>query len=186
MHADRPIQTKTQMYALLSAGAFGNTVPQYFSVDTWLKSEDVARYPMWGLRSLTVGGPCRLYCPTGEVADTGRLMGANVNISPMIDAVSTILLWADVYDSPTGLIVYGIERPPHGASWRGWMPSKGREFRGIAAHQMLRRYLNPNSLADLQAVFERWPGHVVELSACDRCIGVVPGRNAVIWECRSY
>ncbi len=186
---DAAIANKARMYRLLAAGAFGNTTPQYFSVAEWESSPDADRYPYWGVRTLVPGGPCRLYCPRDEVRETAtrpEFAAAGVNISVMIDAVLTVTLYADVYDSPEGLLVYCVEHPGKGASWRKVMPARGRELRGLAARQVLRKHLNPSSLADLDALFERWPGHVVELSACDRCFGTVPGRNAVVWECRSY
>jgi hypothetical protein len=54
-----PVATKAQMYRLLAAGRFGNTTPQFFSVEDWKASPDAARYPTWGVRTLTPGGPCR-------------------------------------------------------------------------------------------------------------------------------
>lgn len=183
------IRTKRRMYELLAAGAFGNTLPQFFDVAAWEASPEYARYAVWGVRTLVPGGPCRLNCPRGEVratAERPEFTAAGVNISLMLDRVSAVTLWADVYDSEAGLIVYGIENPPRGGSWRKEMPSKGREYRGVAARLLLRRHLNPNSLADLDALRDRYPGHVYELSACEACVGTVLGRNAVLWEVRLY
>ena len=104
----------------------------------------------------------------------------------MVDRVATVTLWADIWDSPTGLVVYGIEYPDTSRlTWRTGMPTLGRHWDGIAARH-LARHLNPNSLEDLAAVFVQWPGHVCELSALDRCLGTVPHRNAVVWEVRLY
>lgn len=183
------ITTKRQMYKLLSEGGLGNTIPQYFDVDVWEKSLDAAQFVQWGVRTLTPGGPCRLYCPREEVRSTAErpeFHSVGVNISVMIDAVRQVTLWADVYDAPGGLIVYGIEYPPKGGSWRALMPVQGREYRGLAARHLLERHLSPSSLADLWALFERYPGHVCEFSVCDRPIGTIPGRNAVVWEVRHY
>lgn len=180
------ITSKAQMYAMLAAGRLGNTIRQFFSVDEWRASRDAELYPQWGVRTLIAGGPCRLFCPREEVADTVAKFGCAVNISMMIDAICRVTLWADIFESESGLVVHGIEYPPVGGSWRALMPTAAREWRGLAARMLLRRHLNANSLDDLDATFERWPGHVVELSACERCIGVIPGRNAVVWEVRSY
>ncbi len=182
--AVKPITNKTQMYAALAAGEFGNTIGQYFSVEEWEQSDDSRRYQQWGVRSLTVGGPCRLFCPSAEVARTAKDFNCPFNISCMVDVVATVTLWADVYDSASGLTVCGIEYPEKGGSWRKLMPVYAREWRGTAARMMLRKNLNPNSYDDLEEVFRRYPGHVIELSALDICMGVVPHRNAVIWECR--
>lgn len=184
-----PVTDKRQMYDLLAAGRFGNTIPQYFDVGEWERSTDAGRWTAWGVRTLRPGGPCRLHCPSAEVRETCQrpeYAAAGINISMMIDAAMAVTLWADVYDSPAGLVVYGIEHPPKGGSWRALMPTDGRHFEGTAARMLLRRHLNPNSLADLESLFDRWPGHVVELSAADRCFGTVPHRNAVVWEVRLY
>jgi hypothetical protein len=187
--AEAPVTKKSQMYRLLADGAFGNTIPQYFDLERWEADEAAQRVPVWGVRTLVPGGPCRLYCPREEIRETAlrpEYRADGINISMMIDAIVRVTLWADVYDSEAGLIVYGIEYPPKGASWRALMPSQGREWRGVQAHMLLKKHLNANSLADLEALRERWPGHVYELSAADRPIGTVPGRNAVIWEVRQY
>lgn len=186
---DAPILNKRQMYGLLLSGALGNTVPQYMSLAQWEADPASARYPTWGVRTLRPGGPCAMYVPRERVPDYAtrpEFVAAGVNISLMLDAVCDVTLYADVYDSPTGRIVYCVEHPGKGASWRKVMPERGRQLEGLAARLVLQRHLNAASLADLDALFERWPGHVVELSAIDRFLGTVPRRNAVCWEVRSY
>lgn len=186
---EAPVRTKRRMYELLAAGAFGNTIPQYFDVGEWERSPDSSRYAWWGVRTLTPGGPCRLNCPREEVRETAErpeFRKAGINVSVMIDKAVDVTLWADVYDSPTGILAYGVENPPKGGSWRALMPSQGREYRGVSARALIERHLNPSSLADLWAVFDRWPGHVLEFSATRQCFGTVPGRNAVVWEVRLY
>ena len=184
-----PIRTKAEMYELLARGSLGNTVRQWFDVAEWAASSEAARYRWWGVRSLTPGGPCRLNCPADEVAETAagfRAAGHGVNVSLMVDRVYAVTAWLEVWDSPTGLVAYGVERPPQGGSWRQLMPVIGRHWEGVAARMLLRRHLNANSLDDLDAVLALWPGHVVEFGACEECLGVLPGRNAVVWEVRAY
>lgn len=181
------ITNKRQMYALLAAGALGNTIAQFFSLETWEQSAERARYPSWGVRTLTPGGPCLLHCPTALVPETAlryQQAGHAVNISCMIDRITQVTLWADVYDAPTGLLVYGVEHPAPEWSWRKHMPAQGRQWEGIAAQMLLRRHLNASSLTDLAALRDEYPGHVVELSACERNLGIFPGRNGVVWEVR--
>lgn len=181
------ITSKTRMYSLLAAGAFGNTIPQYFSVEQWSDAGGRAR-PFWGVRTLTPGGPCRLNCPVAEVEDTAlqfAAAGHRVNISIMISSVGQVTWLGDVWDSPEGLVCYGHEYPERVHNWRELMRHP-REWKGIAARHLLARHLNPSSRSDLEAALERWPGHVVELSALDRCFGTIPGRNGIVWEIRSY
>lgn len=184
-----PVTTKQQMYDLLRAGAFGNTVPQWMSVAEWAADPAAAGWPSWGVRSLTPGGPCAFYVPSGKVPSVAAAAGGRVNLSPMVDAVAGITAWLEVWESPTGLVVEGVEYPdiPR-ETWRTAMPdpARRRSWAGLAAYMVLARHLNPNSKADLWDVLGAYPGHVVELSALDRCLGTVEHRNAVVWEVRSY
>ncbi len=182
-----PITSKQQMYAKLAAGDFGNTTNQYFSIEDWKASSEYGRFETWGLRSMTAGGPCRMYCPRDEVEATLASWGKHVewNMSVMVDAVCTVRLWADVFIDPLrGLTVYGIENPPKGGSWRKLMPEKGRTFGRLESLMVLRRTLNASSHADLLEVLESYPDHVVELSALSVCMGIFPHRNGVVWEVR--
>ena len=180
------ITGKPMMYRMLANGDFGNTIPQFFSVEEWRASPDFKKYKSWGVRTLRAGGPCRLHCPREDVAKTASQFAEPVNISMMIDVVTRVRLWADVMDPEVGLIVHGMIDPPRLGGWRALMPSQAKEYTGLKARQLLRDRLSASSLDDLYMLLERHPGHVVELSACASNIGTIPGRNAVIWEVRRY
>lgn len=179
------VASKAESYRLLAVGAFGNVIPQYFDLDEWEASEDCARYDLWGVRTLTPGGPCRLLCPRAEVRATAEAFAPHaVNVSVMVGPVFGVSLMADVHVGEQGLVVYGVERPPDDHDWRRDMPSKGRQFGRLESALALRRHLTPSSHSDLMALLDAYPDHVVELSALRRCYGSLPGRNAVIWEVR--
>lgn len=182
------IATKAQMYPLLASGALGNTIPQYFGLHDWRFSKDFLKYDTWGVRTLKPGGPCKLYCPRNEVAKTVLEFNQPCNISCMIDAVTTVTAWLEVWDSPLGLVVEGVEYPERGLGWRQGMPdpTRRKSWTGVQARMILRKHLNANSLEDLELLLSSYPDHVVELSACEDCFGTVPGRNAVTWEARLY
>lgn len=188
------ITNKQDMYNLLAAGKLGNTVPMWFDIQRWIYDN----YPdgwygeslQWGVRTLTPGGPCRLFCPDSEVIATATGLaesGHRVNISPMIETVRNlnVTLMANVWDSPTGLVVEGAEWPTPGTHWRERMQQPDR-YEGIRARHVIARHLVQSSTEELFDLLAEYPGHVVELSATNRPYGTVPGRNAVIWEVRSY
>lgn len=132
-----------------------------------------------------------MQCPADRVYETAteyERAGHGVNISPMVDSFTRVRLWADVWDSPTGLVVYGIEYPDTdaGLTWRNAMPTKGRHWFGTAAKMLLDRHLNENSRDDLRILLEQYPDHVVELSAIDACYGTEKHRNSIVWEVRRY
>lgn len=62
-----PITRKAQMYDALARGEFGNTIPQYFSVEAWEADPAAQRIAVWGVRSMVPSGPCRMYVPREEL-----------------------------------------------------------------------------------------------------------------------
>ena len=188
---DRPALTnKGQMYAALRRGDLGNTLPLYGSTFDWLKSADSDKYPLWGIRSPKAGDPrMRLNVPRDQVADYCHNTFADdpYNISPMIDQWAT--LRAYVYESPThpcGLqVTYPTQVDPD-SPWRGSFAKYSHTVYGVAARALLRQHLWDNDYADLQELLDLYPGHVVELSACERSVGLIPRHNTIIWEVRRY
>lgn len=187
-----PVTDKRDMYRRLAAGEFGNTTPQFFSVRTWGDDPSSAKIAMWGVRTMTPGGPCRLNCPTAEVGFTAtqyELAGHRINISCMIDRLVTVTAWLEVWDSPTGLVVEGIEYPKIPEwTWRSAMPdpARRRQWSGSVSRMVLRRHLNANSLDDVYILLAEYPNHVIEFSAVEECFGTVPHRNHICWEVRRY
>lgn len=188
------ISTKPKMYRLLSAGALGNTLPVWYSVESWEADPGTAAYRLWGIRSVSKAGDprMRLNVPAGEVADLYRewYPSGGGSISPMIDRYA--VLRAEVFENdfghPFGLSLFYV--PPGLACpadpWRGSFRKSGRHAHGAAAVAIMKAYLWPSDYEDVRALLERYPGHVVEFSACDRAVGVIPHRNTIIWEVRKY
>ena len=185
------IRDKATMYRLLSAGELGNTIPQYYSVQQWKESADYDRLEFWGIRSSTISAHphTRLFVHRCEVeAWANQYFPDGVNISCMVDQVCNVTAWLEVYESNTGLVVQGVEYPPRGLSWREGMrkPSLLETWEGLEGRLKLRKHLNANSLEDLNCLLDRFPGHVVELSALEQVYGTVTHRNAITWEVRAY
>lgn len=191
MHCPPPITDKREMYRQLAAGTLGNTIPQFFSVADWQASREYHRFDLWGVRSSRHAAHpmTRMYVPRVEVeAYAATHFADGVNISNMVDTFLTVTAWLEVYESDAGLVVQGIEYPDRGLSWRHGMrdPARLRTWERTAARMVLRKHLNADSLADLESLLSLYPGHVVELSACEQRFGTVPGRNAIVWEVRNY
>lgn len=185
------IRTKRRMYSLLASGALGNTVPQWFDLPSWEADPESARWPLWGIRSGVAGGDrrMRLNVPREEVAALycDWFPAGGGNLSPMIDRWAT--LRAEVWEShigPFGLTVFYPTAVDPADPWRGSFRRYGRAVQGVTATGLLRAHLWPSDYEDLRVLLDRYHGHVVELSACSRAVGVVPHRNTVIWECRCY
>ncbi len=186
------ISNKAEMYRMLHRGDFGNTVPMWFDLRKWAFDVSFAPYhsiQVWGVRTLTPGGPCWLNVPRKHVSywcDEAERGGHKVNISPMIDRIVNVTMWANVLRSPSGLIVECIEYPDKSSNWRAEMPTKAKAYQNTAANMLLRKHLNPSTLDDLGILLDKYPDAVVELSATESEFGTVPGRNAIIWEVRNY
>lgn len=176
------MRNKREMYAALTRGDFGNTVDQYFSLPAW-ESRPGDAYNYWGVRTLRPGGPCAMHVHTYAVPRFVNSLNEPYNISLMVDAIATVTLFADVYDSDTGIVVCGVECPD--TTWRTAM-RRPTTWTGIRAKCLLDKHLNAASREDLREVMSAHRGCVIELSALDRCIGRIPGRNAVVWEVRNY
>ncbi len=179
---------KADMYRRLAAGEFGNTIPQYFDYAEWIAS-DPAFGSLWGVRTLTPGGPCRLNCPAAEVGDTiTRFHPHKPNISMMVESHSHVTAWIEVCDVWSGERIVRVHEYPKtpGETWRNTQPFKAKDYTGVAGRLLLSKHLNWNSYEDLCILLEEYPGHVVELSALERCYGTVPHRNAIVWEVRKY
>lgn len=65
---------------------------------------------------------------------------------------------------------------------RGWHQALGY----LETRRMVRRYLDPSSQNDLDALLELYPDAAIELTAFDCNVGVFPGRNTLFWEVRNY
>ena len=57
---------------------------------------------------------------------------------------------------------------------------------GLQTDLVLRGAMTPASYDDWQILLEQYPGHVLEVSIYDRCLGDCPDRNALVWEVRKY
>lgn len=188
------VSNKAEMYRMLHRGDFGNTVPMWFDATSWFSAAMCVDSPYnrinwWGVRSLTPGGPCELNVYFSEVVHIVRKFirqGHKVNISPMIDRIVNVTMWANILRSNSGLVLECIEYPDKASNWRAEMPIKAKTYQNTAANILLRKHLNPNTLDDLEILLDKYPGAVVELSATESEFGTVPGRNAIIWEVRNY
>jgi hypothetical protein len=69
---------------------------------------------------------------------------------------------------------------------RDALHSSGKQVYDPIASAVLEKLLWPNDLDNLLAILECYPDHVVEFSAFDRTVGIIPGSSIIIWEVRLY
>lgn len=180
------ITTKQQMYALLRNNQLGNTLASYVTLTEWERSEEYSKYDYWGIRSLIPNGQFHANVYWAEVEEIcEKLAPGSFNISIMIDPICTVTAWMNIIQSPD-LTVSIMEYPPKGGNWSRLMPYHAIDYTGLRALQLLKKHLNSNSFDDLFELLDRYPEHVVELSATDVCLGTLSHRNAITWEVRKY
>lgn len=186
------------MYRRIVAGEFGNTLPRYlgdrdYPAWCWDRAQPGAP-ALWGVRHTTIAGfeGTKLNVPSDGPGGVFEVLldggfGDNYCISPMITSLPGLgVRWeGDISRDEVGrLYCSGNARPAPG-SWRTHMKNP-KLTQGASALALLRAVLNENSFDDLMILLDDYPGHVVELSACDKCYGTHLDRNAIIWEVRDY
>jgi len=185
------IGTKREFFRLQGLGLTGNAIPSWRTVGEAI----AAGYPIDGrvmIRSLEPGWPgTRPDVPLVQAEAVvawlvavhgGR--GDDLFLTPMSQALTGgRCLNAEVWDGPCG---WEMTYSTQDAIMRVALRDSPRQATGVACRAILRDRLNENDWDDLEALFARWPGHVIELTAYDRAIGTLPGRRTVIWEIRDY
>jgi hypothetical protein len=188
------ILDKAAMYRLLAAGRLGNTIPQFFDRGVWSRfvGDHPDRYPYWGVRSMAGGGDnkSRLNVPTPGVFtlldEWFPGAAAGFNVSPMIDrfAQLRVEMNGDTLDYVDPAAESQLD-PRH--PWRdGFARFRRRVGSPAAIRAILKAYLWPADLENVERLLDEYPGHTIEFSACDRACGVEPDCNTIVWEVRRY
>lgn len=178
-----PITEKKQMYELLQAGMLGNRVPIWFDLQQWRQDTDDGKGELWALRSMRKSDKAKLrlgLAPSEVIPTANQLFPAGgFNVSPVYNEFMTARIDVALTEAdPAGLYVYWTQDK---TLRNGWQHSHG-----VTARMLLRQHLWPSDLDCLDELLELYPDHVVELSAFERAVGVVPCRNTVTWEVRRY
>jgi hypothetical protein len=192
------IFNKKQNYDLWQGGAFGNKLRAWRSITEWRLSgghTDLAHVKV-ALRVLREGGgPCRYNLEAHEVdsvamnwMDHNHVLWHQIMVNEM--APPTEILQGeylnDIYaiDGETrwGYFLHSRMRAP----MRDALRCESAVAHGLRADLLLREAMTPASYDDWQLLLERYPGHVLEVSIFENCLGDCPGRNALVWEVRRY
>jgi len=179
------ILTKRQNYALCHAGAYGNRVRQWDSIEDWQASDYT------GPLALRValeqgGGPKEFHVYPRMIefwADFWSACGIRrdqIRLSEM--ANGRRILQGQYANDFTGEFLHTFETGPMPEALAA---SHAYAF-GLRSKFLLQTHMTPSSYADLEVLLEQYPDHVFELSVWASCLGDTPGRNAIVWEVRRY
>lgn len=185
------VVNKAQNYRLWRAGAYGNKLRAWRTVDAWRRSgyadEVVLRYVGTG-----GGGRCAYHLRPEDVdaevaawvadgADPGAIM-----VNEQAPGVRTVLQGELFNGVMLGGSVYPflftlVPRPMREA-----LAIESRHAFGLRTLALLEHFMTPSSYADLRVVMDLFPDHVIEVSVFANNLGDTPGRNALVWEVRRY
>lgn len=167
------IPDKTEMYKLLLAGTFGNTARSWSSYTDLMAS---GYKGLVGIRSLLPGGIFMPYVPVENAPDI-------VATYSEMQSDDAILLQGEVYRSVEGLYLLASKLKTH---MRPALREGGKHYWLSVAYAELSTALWPSDYDALMDLLADYPDSVVEFSAYDKAVGIIPNRNTIIWEVRNY
>ena len=189
------LTTKLQSHRLWQSGAFGNKLRSWSTVDEWRESGHRGMVVL-RMREGRGAGRCSynvspvLVQPALEqfVQSGVSLDAVMINeAAPDEHVVLQGEYLNDVVPDSSGEALWGyFFHSRHRSHMRDALREAPEETRGLSTDLMLRQVMTIASHEDWLALLERWPGHVLEVSVYDRCLGDLPNRNALVWEVRRY
>jgi hypothetical protein len=188
-----PVLSKGLNYRLWQGGMFGNKLRAWRTVAEWEASgfagEVVLRTVAGG------GGPCLYNLRPEDVStDVKGWIACGIPLdhimvneaAPDEDVILQGEYLNDIFtlDGEAGWGWFHYSRAK--AQMRDALVMAPERARCLRSDLLLKLAMTPASHDDWQLLLEKYPGHVLEVSVYDRCLGDVPGRNALVWEVRKY
>jgi hypothetical protein len=189
-----PILNKKQNYRLWQSGAFGNKLRAWRTVESWWDSGFEGRVVLRTLLPLG-NGPCvynllpddAFY--TAQVWITQGIPSDAIMINEAAPDQDVILQGEYLNDvcEIDGRVYWSIFKNSFvQAHMRDALKQSHLTVGNMNADHLIRSAMTPASYEDWQELITRYPGHVLEVSIYDRCLGDLPHRNALVWEVRRY
>jgi hypothetical protein len=188
------IANKKKNYELCHSGAYGNRVLQWASLAEW-KASGYNKPVAMRVAGSAGGGPSSFHVPSNGVEMLARSWQKWKRVS--LDDIRL----SEMADGPRVLQgeylndVYIQDGEPHHCYFLGTFESGPMPLAlekssfttyGLRADLLLRHYMTPASYEDWQGLLLQYPGHVLEVSVWDSCLGDLTNRNAIVWEIRRY
>ena len=188
-----PILSKEQNYRLWQGGSFGNKLRAWRTVDEWRESGFDG---MVVLRTVMGGnGPCRYNLNSEEVdAVVDAWLALDIppdmimvnEAAPDDDVILQGEYLNDIYEID-GEVGWGYFRYSRArAQMRDALAAAPEVAQRLRSDLLLELAMTPASHEDWNLLLGQYPGHVLEVSIYDRCLGDTPGCNALVWEVRKY
>lgn len=183
-----PILSKRQNYRLWQSGAFGNKLRAWDSIGAWRHS---------GCRGPVVlrvaegdgGGPCVYDVVPGETLfalEQFSCCGISADRIMVNEMAPPCEILQGEYLNDPGLCWGYFLHSREPARMRAALNRAPMVAQGLRSDFLIREAMTPSSYEDWQVLLDQYPGHVLEVSIFGRCLGDIPGRNALVWEIRRY
>lgn len=180
---------KSDNFKALKSGCFGNRLKNWTAQEFLSIYRTVSNSSKYAIRYLgDAGGAWCIYrIERADVPDTiKRIMAEGAELSRItineMAPPQCSTLNCEYLNIAQGFLHYSTANLP----MREALALHAKNTSGLQARVLLRSYLTEASYSDLEALFELYPDHVIELSAFSCFLGDLPGRNAVVWEVRKY
>lgn len=183
------ISSKAQNYRLWRAGAFGNKLHAWRTIEAWECSSFGGRVVL------------RYLGKTGDGLCAYNLQPEEVEI--------TAHAWVQFKGADRDRIMVNEAAPDHNVVIQGYLWCGGEAHNqfyysrarlqmrdalrhapeysyGLKTDLLLKGAMTPSSWSDFEALREQYHDHVIELSVYSCNLGDTPGRNTLIWEVRQY
>lgn len=181
----RPVLSKPDFYSRWHSGEFGNRLRSW---DTWgeLLLSDFEG-PI-GIRNTMPGGKFVCPIPFGQWhIEREKLLAEGVAKETMRFGEAApddhVKFQAEVMRTWRGLEMRYVLGS--GKTHREAMKT-AEDVCGLSALYIFRHEVEPTDVADIEALLELYPNHVIEFSTYAFPVGNIPGRCTLIWEVRAY
>ncbi len=190
-----PVSSKSQNHRLWQSGAFGNKLRAWRTLSEWRQSGHAGMVALRTLLPWGGGGPCIYDLEPDSVESRYRSLLAEVEAEHVVICeaapAEVAILQGEflnrVYDRGDGTFGWDYFYCSRARmQMRDSLRAEPRVVEGLASRLLIQDAMTPGSWQDFQVLLDRYPDHVLEVSIYDRCLGDVPGRNALVWEVRRY
>ena len=189
-----PILTKQQNYVAWQSGGLGNKLRAWPSIEEWRASSFGGVVVLRSCRAAG-GGPTAYNLQPSEVEARAQAWIDNgfprdsIMVNEAAPDAAAILQGEyrnDVYGFPPDEAFDYFRYTRVAAHMHTALSAKTEVAQGLLARLLIWQAVTPASYEDWQELISRYQHHVFEVSIYDRCLGDVPGRNALVWEVRRY
>ena len=179
------VSNKRDFYYLWNNNLLFNKIPTWDSYSSLIESGWKGKV---GIRPLTLGKKSQLNVPMNKIDEALEKIeneGTQKNNVTFLAGQpdKKILLLGELKRTEQGvyLLYSTIKKPMKDA-----LAENENHAFGLKALIILKHNLCPQSYSDIMTLLDMFPDSSIEFTAYSTNIGLIPGRNTLIWEIRNY